>query len=98
MDKLGSFSVGTIKWEDTGRVYEVCTEEEIDFYCNTVRNTYIGGLHVISNEDMNKAIKAYRIMKRDRGEFKEMSEKQKQDFMKKEREQNIAKMAFGKQR
>ena len=30
MDKLGSFSVGTIKWEDTGREYEVCTEEEID--------------------------------------------------------------------
>ena len=28
MDKLGSFSVGTIKWEDTGREYEVCTEEE----------------------------------------------------------------------
>lgn len=98
MDKLDNFSVGTIKWKDTGREYEVCTEEEIDFYCNIVRNTYIAGLHVISNEDMLTAIKEYRIMKRDRGEFKEMSERQKQDFMKKEQDQTIAQMAFCKQR
>ena len=99
MNKLGEFSVGIVKIDEgVGPEYEVCTEEEIDFYCNHIRNTYVGGLHIISNEDMFTAIKAYRIMKRNRGEFKEMDAKQKQDFMKKESEQNIAKMLSDNQR
>ena len=56
---MGEFSLGKVKLNEDV-VYEVCTEEEIDFYDRTIRNNYIKGLHIISNEDMAKVITEYR--------------------------------------